>query len=176
MSVLDIMRKRFSVRKYQKRKISKTKLLKVLEAGRVAPSAHRIQPWHFVVIQDREKIKKMRPLVYQDWITNSPALIIALGDHKISWKREDGKDHCDVDISIAVDHMTLMATDMGLGTCWICWFKPKAVSQYLKLPKHMEPIAILAIGYPDEIQSPNRHSTRRKPMKDIVSWEEYNKN
>jgi nitroreductase len=98
---------------------------------------------------------------------------VLCGNHSESWKRIDGKDHCDVDIAIAADHMTLAATDLGLGTCWICNFDREACAGALALPDHMEPIVILSIGYPADKADPERHGSKRKTLEAIVHFEKY---
>ena len=88
----------------------------------------------------------------------------------LSWIRKDGKDHCDIDVAIAVDHMTLAATDLGLGTCWVCAFDAKKCHKVLELPENLEVIALLPMGYPMEESEPEK---KRKSIKDMVSWERY---
>jgi len=70
-----------------------------------------------------------------------------------------------------VDHMTLAAADLGLGTCWIGAFDQAKCRNALQLPDHLEPIAMLPLGYPAKTESPDRHSTRRKSLDEIVEWE-----
>ncbi len=168
MPVLELMKQRCSVRQYQDRRIERDKLLYVLEAARVAPSACNNQPWRFVVIEDKALYAKIAP----PWVSaaHAPAVIVACGDHRQAWKRYDGKDHCDIDLAIAVDHITLAAAEIGLGTCWICAFDAKRCAQVLNLPKHLEPIVLLPIGYPAEAKSPDRHVADRKPLDQIVTW------
>jgi len=168
MQVLQLMKQRCSVRKFEDRPIEKDKLLYVLEAARVAPSACNFQPWRFIVVEDKELMRKIAP----NWVSeaNTPVMIVACGDHKQAWRRRDGKDHCDIDIAIAVDHMTLAAAESGLGTCWICAFDALQCAATLKLPDHIEPAVLLPIGYPAETKDANRHDRERKPLNEIVSW------
>ena len=167
VSVLDLMKKRCSVRAFETRPVEEEKLLRMLEAGRVAPSACNNQPWRFVVVRD----KALQNRISERWASKAPVIVVAIGHHGESWKRGDGKDHCDVDIAIAVDHMTLMATELGLGTCWVCAFDAAACAAALDLPEHLEPIALLPTGYPAEKRDPDRHDTARKPLGDIVAWD-----
>jgi len=121
-----------------------------------------------IVIEDQALLAKIAPA----WVSaaHTPAVIVACGDHQQAWKRADGKDHCDIDIAIAVDHMTLAAAEIGLGTCWICAFDAKRCAQVLNLPERLEPVALLPIGYPADGKSPDRHATDRKPLEQIVTW------
>ncbi|MEZ5073002.1 MAG: nitroreductase family protein [Bacteroidales bacterium] len=99
------------------------KLDLVLEAARVAPSAVNFQPWHVHVIRDAEDPPRIREVYHREWFRTSPCVLVLCADHSESWKRtSDGKDHADVDVSIAADHMTLQATALGLATCWVCNF------------------------------------------------------
>lgn len=167
MSVLDIMKKRCSVRQFQSRAVEQEKLLRVIEAARVAPSACNRQPWRFVVVEN----KGLQQKISERWAARAPVIIVAIGNHEESWKRGDGKDHCDIDVAIAVDHMTLMAAELGLGTCWVCAFDAAACAKALDLPDTYEAVALLPIGYPAEGADADRHDEMRKPLADIVAWD-----
>jgi len=170
MSFLDLAKSRYSVRSYESRAVEKEKLLQVLEAARLAPSAVNFQPWHFIVITEDAQKEKIFETYPREWIKEAPAIIVACGDHGKSWKRSDGKDHCDVDVSIAVEHMALAAADLGLGTCWVCAFDAKKCHQLLNLPENLEPIVLLPIGYP---KGERLTEIKRKSLDEIVSWERY---
>src|SRR6056297_3613497 len=150
MEFSALITQRYSVRKYKDRPVEKEKLLRILEAGRLAPSAVNFQPWQFWVFQQPENLEKIGSTYHRDWIGAAPVIILACADHSQSWKRgADGKDFADVDVSIAVDHMTLQAAELGLGTCWVCNFDAKKCAAILGLPGHMEPLVMLPLGYPD---------------------------
>ena len=168
MEVLQLMKQRCSVRKFEQRPIEREKLMYVLEAARVAPSACNFQPWRFLVLEDRALIGRISPV----WVkaSNAPVVIVACGDHKQAWRRRDGKDHCDIDLAIAVDHMTLAAAEVGLGTCWICSFDAYECAAILELPEQLEPAVLLPIGYPAQTKSADRHEAERKPLDAIISW------
>jgi len=171
MFFLDLAKKRFSARKYTDKPVEKDKILAVLEAGRVAPSAVNNQPWHFIVITEEKMRQKMADVYHREWFRDVPVMIILCADHSQSWKRSDGKDHADIDVAIAADHMTLAATDLGLGTCWICNFNRDKCVQLFNLPDHIDPVVILSLGYPVESGDTNRHESKRKRTDEIVSWE-----
>ncbi|MFP4697731.1 MAG: nitroreductase family protein [Eubacteriales bacterium] len=175
MEFLEFAKKRYSVRKFQDKPIEKEKLLQVIEAARIAPSAVNFQPWQFIIVQDEEVKEKLYETYQRDWIKSAPAIIVACGDHSKSWRRRDGKDHCDIDIAIAVDHMTLAAAQLGLGTCWVCAFNSARCHGLLDLPSNLEVIALLPIGYPEGEVNPNRYENKRAKLDDIVSWNEYRK-
>jgi len=168
---LDIARNRYSCRNYDSRQVEQEKLELILEAGRVAPSAVNFQPWHFHVICEAADLQKFHAAYHREWFRTAPCVIIICGDHSQSWKRKaDGKDHSDVDAAITTDHMTLQATELGLGTCWICNFDVDKTRELLGLAVHLEPVVILPVGYPLDACDPDRHGEKRKPLPDIVSY------
>ena len=169
MSLIELMKERCSVGEYTEQPVEKEKLLQILEAARIAPSAANRQPWYFIVLQDRV----LKEQVSSHWGGIAPVIIVICGDHSNSWHRKDGKDHCDIDAAIAVDHMTLMVTELGLGSCWVCAFNTARTAETLGLPEHLEPIALLPLGYPAVVADPDRHNTQRKPLDEIISWDGY---
>lgn len=173
MGFLKLAKERYSVRKYEDKMVEDEKIKQVVEAARIAPSACNLQPWHFIVVKDQEVKKELYTTYKGDWIKEAPVIIVACGDHDQSWKRSDGKDHCDVDIAIAVDHMTLAAADLGLGTCWVCAFDAEECSKIFDLPEQIEPIVLLPLGYPADTGDPERHEEKRKDIKEIVYWDKF---
>ncbi|MCX6250981.1 MAG: nitroreductase family protein [Bacteroidetes bacterium] len=170
---LELAKRRYSVRNYLDKPVEEEKLHYVLEAGRIAPSAANYQPWHFIVIRNSEARKMIAETYNRPWLLQAPVIIVVCGDHKIGWKRADGKDHTDIDIAITVDHMTLAAEEMELGTCWICNFNAKRAIELLNLPEHIEPIVYLPLGYPGkEPDNRDRHLIRKKPD-EIIHWEKF---
>lgn len=172
MEFLELAKKRCSVRKYESRKVEEDKILKILEAGRIAPTAANFQPQHMIVVESQEGLDRLKKCAN---VYGAPLAVIVCGDHSVSWKRRfDGKDLLDIDASIVTDHMMLQATELGLGTVWIGAFNPEIIKTEFKIPENVEPIDILLIGYPDtELASPDRHDTARKPLGDIVHYEEF---
>ena len=173
MFFLELAKKRKSVRKYQNRPVEEEKLLQVLEAARMAPSAHNNQPCRFIVIIDGELREKVISTSKFAWLKSAPALIVVCGDHGRSWRRYDGKDHCDIDVAIATDHLTLEAAELGLGTCWVCLFDPEKCHEILGLPDQLEPVALIPIGYPageGEREGPGK---KRLSLKETVHWDGY---
>lgn len=167
MDFNELVKNRYSVRKYESRNVEKEVLEEILDTMRNAPSAVNYQPWHFVVVMD-EKIRDNIAATYPvEWIKKAPVIIVALGDHSKSWVRDDGKDYCDVDVAIAIDHLSLAAVDKGLGTCWVCAFDKDMVIDILDLPENLEPIALLPVGYPLD---KNIRSKKRKSLDEIVSF------
>ncbi len=170
MSLLDIAKKRYSVRNYESRKVEKEKLDKILEIAHVAPTAANKQPVHLIVVQDKEKLESISKAAN---IFNAPLAIIVCADHNKAWKRpHDSKKTTDIDASILTDHMMLEATELGLGSVWICLFKSDVLKKEFSLPDNLEPINILAIGYGKDIPADaERHSLTRVPLNELVSFE-----
>ncbi len=163
-----LLKERYSVRSFKPIKVSKALITQVLESGRMAPSASNKQPWYFIAICEEDQLSRIKTAYSRDWFAKAPQFIVICGDHNSSWKRSfDSKDHCDIDVAIAVDHMTLRATELGLGTCWVCHFDSSLVSEILELPKGIEPIAILPIGYPASTEIPIKG--RKSPDKIFFS-------
>jgi nitroreductase len=172
MNFLELAKKRCSVREYDSRPVEKEKLEHVLEAARLAPSACNMQPWLFMVVQNPEILQKLYFCYEREWFRTAPACIVICGNHKISWKRKfDNKDHCDVDIAITTDHLTLAATEAGLGTCWICAFDPDKCRNALGLTdSDLEPIVIIPIGYPAKKDVWETTAKNRKKAEEIIIY------
>ena len=171
MDFKTLMQTRYSVRNYQPEPLSEELLMEVLEAGRMAPTAVNKQPFVFVVVNTEDKLKEISAAYPRDWFKTAPQVIVICGDHRAAWKRgNDGKDHTDIDVAIATDHITLRATELGLGTCWVCNFDAEQVSKALSLPDHIEPVVLLPIGRPKEAETPSK---KRKSLSDLVRFNEY---
>ena len=172
MKFLELAKKRYSVRSYKPDKVKQVDLDYILEAGRVAPSAVNYQPWKFLVIQEENNLEEVYGLYHREWFRQAPLVIVLIADHAQSWRRADGKDHADIDLAIAADHMTLAAAERGLGTCWICNFDKEKTIQHFNLPHHLEPVIILPVGYPAMEGDNQRHNTKRKPGEEIFFFEQ----
>ena len=173
MDFLDIAKTRYSCRNYLEKKVEEDTITQILDAARLAPSAKNLQAWHFVVIQEPKNLKQVKSCYARDWINSAPLIIVACGDHKSAWFRADGKNHTNIDVAIAVDHLTLAAADLGLGTCWICNFDVLKCAKILQLPEGMEPIAMIPVGYPASKPDTERHKSKRKSLQDIVHKEKF---
>lgn len=163
----DLITSRFSVRSYTSEKIDRSIILEILEAAHLAPSAVNYQPWHFIVITEEADLRSLHEVYQRNWFKEAPVCIVVCADHLQSWRRKpDGKDFADVDAAIAIDHLVLKATDLGLGTCWVCNFDVELARQKLELPAHIEPIAIIPIGYSNSV-APVKS---RKDLSELVHW------
>jgi nitroreductase len=169
MDFADIVKRRFSVRKYLNKPVEEDKLMAVLDAGRLAPSACNFQPWHFIVITDPERRQSMAEVYHQAWFIDAPIIIGVLLDREKAWKRSDGMNYGGIDAAIAMDHMILQAAELGLGTCWIGAFNPEKATEILDLPDSVEPLLFTPLGYP-AVDMPDK---RRKDLDEIVHWETF---
>lgn len=163
---------RYSCRKYTSAPVDRELIMAILDTARLAPSACNRQPWQFLVLDTEESRQPVIECYDREWVKNIPAFIVALGLKGEGWVRPyDGKSHIDVDLAIAVEHICLSASSLGLGSCWICNFDPVMLSKKLGLPENVEPIAIIPIGHPDpEGTVPAKN---RKAFDEIVKWEKY---
>ena len=170
MNFIEIVKNRYSVRSYKDKKVEEEKLRQILEAAHAAPTAANLQPVRLIVVQSREGLEKIGKGAN---IYGAPLAIIICTDCRKAWMRPfDKKQTVDIDASILTDHMMLQATELGLGSVWICYFKPDIIRNEFDLPDELEPVNILAIGYSDEEPAdPERHSKTRIPMEELVSYE-----
>lgn len=170
MDFLELAKKRYSVRGYLDKQVEPQKLDQILNAAHAAPTAANRQPVRLIVVQSQEGLEKIGKGAN---IYGAPLAILVCADHSKAWVRPyDQKQTCDIDASILTDHMMLAATELGLGSVWICYFKPDVIRKEFSLPEQLEPINILAIGYPSgEAADPERHAKMRIPMEELVSYE-----
>lgn len=182
MEFIELAKRRYSSRSYKNISVDDDKILLILNAGRIAPSARNMQPWHFVVIRNKSKLEELAKVFFRNWMTQAPILLFICGDKNLGWVRDNGeshgwvrveKSHLDIDIAIATDHITLQATELGLATCWICNFDVNLAKASLKLPDNIEPIVLLTLGYPADNVDVNRHAEKRKNLSEIIHWEEF---
>ncbi len=166
MSFLDLAARRVSVRKYQDRPVPGELLEKVLEAGRLAPSACNKQPWHFVVISDPDVRRRLAEAYNKDWFIAAPVILAVLVERAKAWTRADGISYAWVDAAIAMDHITLGAADLGLGTCWIGAFHDAPLRHLLGLPEGIDAVAMTPLGYPADAGRPKS----RMPLDQLVHY------
>ena len=169
MEFAELIKKRYSVRAYKADAVEEDKLQQVLEAARLAPTAANRQPFRIIVIHTAGREAELRRIYDRGWFVQAPLLLCACGIPAQTWRRSDGKNYNDVDVSIAMDHLVLAATDLGLGTCWVAAFNPAAARQVLGLPDDVEPIAFTPLGYPADQPRPKE----RKALSELVRYEKW---
>lgn len=169
MTFLELAARRVSVRKYKPDPVPQEQLEQVLEAGRLAPSAKNCQPWHFIIVTEPERREAVCRAYARDWLASAPVILAVCVEPGVAWNRKDGKCYVDVDGAIAMDHMTLCATELGLGTCWIGAFDPVIAAESLELPRGVELLAMTPLGVPDDEGRPKK----RKTMDELVHRERW---
>ncbi len=168
MTVFEAIQKRYSCRSYQAKKIEQEELDKLLEAARLAPSAKNTQDWRFIVVTD-EEIKSQVAST-----TNRPGVFSKAGAIIVACSNSDFVMQCGqaigpIDVSIALEHICLQATELGLATCWIGSFKAEKVRTILGIPDDINIIELMAVGYPaDSAKQPNRLS-----MDEIICYDKW---
>jgi nitroreductase len=171
MSFLKLARQRYSVRKYEDKPVETEKLVAILEAGRIAPSAANKQPCIFLVLKDGVSITKLGKACGAGPY-GAPLAIIVCADKNIAWVRPyDGSSMVDIDSTVATDHMMMCAQDLGLSSCWITYFDPAVLVKEFNVPNNLVPVNILVIGYGiDKPMPSDRHAQTRKPLDSIVKY------
>lgn len=169
MDVFKAIQTRRSIRGYKSTPIPEEKLRKVLEAARLAPSANNSQDWKFVVVRDPQKIKELAETKgSRSFIEEAPVIIVAVALKPEKLLSSDNLAYT-IDLAIAVDHMTLVAVEEGLGTCWIGAFSQEKVREVLNIPESCKVVALLPLGFPSD---PGRPKSR-KDLKEIVSYDSF---
>ena len=168
-ALLDLIKRRRSVRHFAKRPIPEDILNKILEAGRWAPSGANIQPRRFLVVTRKELLETIARFshygpIRSRHVADAAALIVLLGD------TESISPTVDLDCAIAGTNMTLMATAAGIGSCWIGAFEEQNIKQLLNTPARYAIIAMIAFGYPEG--DPPK-PTQRLDLQDIVHYETF---
>jgi len=163
MNVFEAIKNRRSVRAYKSDPVPEKKLNKVLEAARLAPSAHNAQEWKLMVVRKEETRKRLaKAALGQDFVGKAPVVIVAVAlNPESKWAA--------IDLAIAIDHMTIQAVEEDLGTCWIGAFSQEEVKEILEIPEKYKVIALLPLGFPADKPVPKT----RKDISEIVSYEHF---
>jgi len=144
MNFQELLLARRSVRAYRSDPVPDDLLAKVLEAARLAPSAHNNQAFRVVVIRTRGREAELLRVYPKEWFVEPPIVLAVCALPAEGWVRQryDGWNAAGTDATIATDHMLLAAADLGLGTCWIAAFDPGAAREVLGLPEGVVPFEI----------------------------------
>ena len=173
MDVSEAIQERRSIRSFTGQPVEREKMERILEAGRLAPSAKNCEPWHFIAVTNPEKRKTLSGGTWAKFVAQAPLVIVACGDKKAS------PDWYAIDVSLAVENMVLTAVSLGLGTCCVGSFKEADVKAALKIPEKFEVLVMVAIGYPSDkvdLSSKLLNLVRtRKTLAEVASEEEYGK-
>jgi nitroreductase len=170
MNVMEAIKTRKSVRAYSDRPVEDDKLNIILEAARLAPSANNLQEWRFVVVREKETRNKLvQDAGNQKFVGEAPIVIVACAETD-GHVMKCGQLCYPIDVAIALDHMTLAAVELGLGTCWIGHFDEKKVKETLGIPEKIRIVELMPLGYPSD---PSPIGKKRLPLKTIVRYEHW---
>ena len=168
MKVIEVIQKRYSCRAYIDKPVEQDKLDQIFEAARQAPSAKNLQDWRFVVVTDKKIKQQVAGCTnHQESFVLAGAIIAACSVCKEIMKC--GQQIAPIDVSIALEHIALMATELDLATCWIGSFDAEKVKQILAIPKDIAIIELMALGYPEK----SSRQTTREPVKNIVCYDKW---
>ncbi len=170
-----LVKGRRSIRRYIQMPVEREKILKCIEAARLAPSADNVQPWRFVIIDDPEIKERFASEVFSGiyfpsrFATKAPVLIIILSRPDIlanQLGKQIQKIHFHlIDIGIAGEHIVLQAEELGIGTCWIGWFNMRKARKFFKLPRKYKVVSLISMGYYEKKPSKEK---KRKKLSEIV--------
>ena len=171
MEFQECVKYRESVRNYDSNKLIPREVLdRILEAGRLAPSAANRQPWKFLVVTSKEMLEKLHECYPKDWFRAAPVVLIVVGKREDAWtRRYDGYNSLETDLTIAMDHLILAAANEGVGSCWIAAFEPTVLRKALELNDDEKVFAITPLGYPDDSYQAG-HAKNRKAISEIVEY------
>ena len=169
MDFYDLVKNRESVRDYDPdRPIDSIILNRILNSGRLAPSASNRQPWTFLLVSSKENLEKVRVCYEKPWFQNAPHILIIIGDKTKSWVRSyDGYNSIETDLTIAMDHIILAAEYENVGTCWIEAYDPKILSEAIGLKENEVIFSITPLGYQNKGYK-KLANKQRKPLEEVV--------
>ncbi len=171
MEFYDLIKTRESIRDYDPNKlVSESVLNRILEAGRLAPSASNRQPWTFVVASSKEKLEEVRQCYHKEWFKQAPHILVVVGDKSKSWVRGyDDYNSIETDLAIAMDYLILAAENEGVGTCWIIAYDYQKLAKAIGLKENEVIYCITPLGYPHD-GFEKKGNKIRKPFEEVVRF------
>ena len=181
MKFSELIIERQSVRKYIDKPVEKEKLMRCLEAARLAPSASNAQPWKFIVVDNPELKEKVAKETYSviatfnKFVHQAPVIIVITLEKPTLVNRIGGrikkKEWKLIDVGIAAEHLCLQATEEGLSTCMLGWYNEKEAKELLNIPEKKSIALMISLGYAPEDYK--QREKIRKPIEEIVSFNIY---
>lgn len=169
MNVREAIQNRYSCRNYEDEAIEAEKIAQIFEAARLAPSAKNLQDWRFVAVTDPEMKHKMAVAANEQMFIEKAGVIIAACSNS-DYVMRCGQKIGAIDVSIALEHIALQATELGLATCWIGSFYPEKVREVLDIPDKTEVVELMSLGYPADTP----RQPKREPMENILCYNKWN--
>lgn len=164
---LKLAAERYSVRSFRPEPVAAETLEAILEAGRIAPTACNLQPQRVLVIEGDEAREKLPRCTKSHF--GAPTALLVCCNTKESWRREyDGKPSGDIDAAIVTTHMMLAAASLGVGSTWVMHFDPEAIRREFAIPPHIEPVALLVMGYPAADAAPAPGHSKTRPAEETI--------
>jgi nitroreductase len=169
MNFTDLINQRYSVRGYKPDAVENEKLMTVLNAARLAPTASNNQPFRIIIIKTEGRHEDLLTVYQRDWFVQAPLILCICGLPEEAWTRRDEKKYLEVDAGIVMDHLVLAATEVGLGTCIIAAFNAEKAKEVLTLPDGVEPLLFTPLGYAADSPKPKE----RKPLEILVHYDRW---
>ena len=165
MQCIEIVLSRRSIRKYQDEAVREEVMLNILEAGRLAPSATNVQPWHFVVARGHKEKDACGMGGFNRWVTDASFVVVG-----VYLQPEAVIERLSLmDVTIALQNMVVAAWAQGVGSCWMGAFDERKLRGALKLPDQARVVGAVAFGIPERM--PIQPS--KKPLADIVHFDQW---
>lgn len=162
-----VIKERTATRKFQTKKVEEEQLNKILEAGRIAPTAKNIQPQRIYVIQSEEgleKIRKASPCTY-----NAQTILLVCSNKEEAFHKQEYSTY-EMDACIVATHMMLEATNVGVDNIWVEMFDKDMIKKEFELSDEIVPICLIPLGYRTEDAPTNPNHLKRKPLEELVSY------
>jgi len=170
MDTFEAIKSRRSIRSYQDKPVEEQKLLRILEAARLSPSAVNFQPWDFIVVKDPTTKQRLAQAYTRPWFAKAPIIVVSCATPEKAWKRSDGEEFWKIDAAIAMHSLILAATAEGLGTCWIGAFDEKKVKEALGIPESVRVVAMTPLGYAAEQKG---QISDRRSLAEIIRYNQW---
>lgn len=169
MSIISLIKERRSVRSYKDQPVEDSVLETILEAARLSPSARNLQERRFVVVRNPETRKYLATIASsQSFLAEAPVILAGCAT-LTDYVMRGGQLAYPIDLAIAIDHITLQATAMGLGSCWIGSFDEEKTRTVLKIPSTIRIVCLLTLGYSADAPGPKD----RVSLSEMVCYEEW---
>lgn len=169
MEFSKVLENRFSVRDFKDIPVEDEKIQEIIKAGMGAPTARNTQCEKIYVLKSKESIEKIRKIT--PCAFNAPLVILTCGNEDtkccVSFT---GRSLMETDVAIINTHMMLKATELGLGTCWVCYFDPELVSKEFNIPDNEKPLNLLVVGYKSDSAVPHERHFDVRPINDVVKF------
>ncbi len=174
--IFEVIKKRRSVRKFTDQPVEKEKIIKIIEAARLSPSASNRQPWRFVAVTDKEllyRVVRESLGIINRWARSAPLIIVGCSVRKSLFSHYIGEaiirvQYHLIDVAIALEHLVLEAEDLGLSTCWIGWFNARRLKKILNIPLTWKIVSLIAVGYAQkDLKTGPR---KRLPLEKILTF------